>query len=91
MSEVEDFRREIEGIKSRNQRVEVDKAWEVSWTRRSLLAVFTYLAVSLYLSAIGVPNPWLNAVVPTVGFLLSTLTLPFFKKIWSGFKNPHDA
>ena len=43
---------------------------------------FTYLAVGFYLAAIGVPAPWLNAIVPAVGFMLSTLTLPFFKRMW---------
>lgn len=62
--------------------MEADKAWEGSWTRRGLLVLFTYLAVSLYLNAIEVPNPWLNAIVPAAGFMISTLTMPFFKKLW---------
>lgn len=69
-------------IEERNQRVEMDKAWEVSWTRRIIVAIFTYLALGLYLRAINVGRPWLNAIVPTIGFLLSTLTLPWFRKIW---------
>ncbi|MBU0636506.1 hypothetical protein KKE06_05770 [Candidatus Micrarchaeota archaeon] len=74
--------KEIRSIKARNERVEADKAWETSFVRRGLLFVFTYLAVSLYLNAVQIPDPWLNAIVPAVGFLLSTLTLPFFKKKW---------
>jgi hypothetical protein len=69
-------------IEERNARVEADKAWETSWTRRGLLVVFTYLAIGIYMWAIGVTAPWLNAIVPAVGFLLSTLTLPIFKKLW---------
>ncbi|MBU0586436.1 hypothetical protein KJ780_02915 [Candidatus Micrarchaeota archaeon] len=69
-------------IEQRNAKVESDKAWETSYTRRILIATFTYLAISLYFYAINLPNPWLNAIVPTLGFLLSTLTLHFFKKIW---------
>ena len=34
------------------------------------------------MNAIGVNNPWLNAIIPSLGFLLSTLSLPFFKNIW---------
>lgn len=83
---LEDLKKEIEEIKKRNERVELDKAWEISWTRRLIVALFTYLSVSLYLNAIQIPNPWQSAVVPTVGFLLSTLTLPFFKNLWSRFK-----
>lgn len=69
-------------IEERNTRVETDKAWETSWTRRGLLMLFTYLAIGIYLWAIGVNKPWLNAIVPAVGFMLSTLTLPIFKKVW---------
>ncbi len=72
----------IKRIEERNKRVETDKAWETSFTRRVLLLIFTYLAVGLYLDAIHIPNAWLNAIVPAVGFLLSTLTLPFFKGLW---------
>jgi hypothetical protein len=69
-------------IEARNARVESDKAWETSWVRRGLLVVFTYLAVGFYLQAIRVPDAWLNAIIPAVAFLLSTLTLPFFKEQW---------
>ena len=72
----------IKDIQKRNKSVELDKAWEISYTRRVLLAIFTYLAIALYLRAIHIQQPWLNAVVPAVGFMLSTLTLPFFKKLW---------
>lgn len=73
---------EILNIKERNKRVEADKAWETSKTRRFLIAVLTYFVMVLFLYVINVPRPWLNAVVPTLGFLLSTLTLSIFKKIW---------
>jgi len=74
--------KEIARINERNKRVEIDKAWETSYVRRILLTLFTYLAIGLYLNAIRIPDPWLNAVVPAVGFMLSTLTIPFFKKLW---------
>lgn len=77
--------KEIKGIKERNKKVETDKAWEISFTRRGLLASFTYLAISLYMNAILLPNPWLNAIIPSIAFLLSTLTLPTFKKIWEKY------
>jgi len=40
------------------------------------------LAIGFYLQAIKIDRPWLNAIVPSIGFLLSTLTLPFFKEVW---------
>ena len=73
---------EIEAIKRRNKRVEKDKAWETSYTRRVLITLFTYFAMAIYLAYIRIPDPWLNAVVPAVAFILSTLTLPWFKKLW---------
>ena len=76
----------VEKIETRNKKVESDKAWETSWLRRILLVLFTYLSIGFYLNAIQVSNPWLNAIVPAIGFLLSTLTLPFFKSLWVKFK-----
>lgn len=74
--------KEIKAIIERNKRVEKDKAWETSFTRRFIIAVMTYLLIVLFLWMIKVSEPWLNALVPTIAFMLSTLTLPFFKKIW---------
>lgn len=82
MATIEELEQEITKIKARNASVEVDKLWETSWTRRLLIAIFTYLAIGIYLFAIHIARPWLNAIVPTVGFMLSTLTLPYFKKFW---------
>jgi len=78
----EELEKRIKIIENRNQKVEIDKAWETSLTRKFLLIIFTFLSIGLYMNAIGVNNPWFNAVVPSLGFLLSTLSLPFFKKIW---------
>jgi len=77
-----ELEKRIKNIEQRNKKVESDKAWEVSYTRRSLLMLFTYLSIGFYLQAIKIPHPWLNAIVPAVAFMLSTLTLPLFKKLW---------
>ena len=87
MTSLTDLEKEIILIKNRNKKVEIDKAWETSWTRKFLLIIFTYLAIGFYLRAINIDKPWLNAIVPSFGFLLSTLTLPFFKKIWERYYN----
>jgi hypothetical protein len=83
MASPKELEERIENIEKRNARVEADKAWETSFFRRGLLVLFTYLAIGFYLQAINVPLPWLNAIVPAFAFMLSTLTLPFFKKAWS--------
>lgn len=72
----------ITKIEQRNKKVENDKAWETSLSRRLLLIGFTYLSISLYLNAIAIERPWLNAIVPAIGFFLSTLTLPALKSLW---------
>lgn len=74
--------KEIIEIKKRNKKVEADKAWETCLTRKILILLFTYLALGLYMNVIGVFRPWLNAIIPSVGFLLSTLTLPYIKNFW---------
>ena len=76
------MKKEIELIKERNKRVEADKAWETSKTRRLIIAFMTYIIVVIFLFAINAPMPWLTALVPTLGYTLSTLTLPLFKKLW---------
>ncbi len=78
----QEINNEIEKIKERNRRVEADKAWETSYIRRILVAFLTYLLVVLFLHIIDDRSPWLNALVPTAGFILSTLTLSLFKNIW---------
>ena len=77
--------KKIKGIEDRNKSVEKDKSWETSYSRRILLAVFTYVAIGFYLQAIEIQQPWLNAIVPSLAFMLSTLTLPIFKKLWLNY------
>jgi len=82
MASLQGLEAKVKGIEERNAKVEGDKAWEINYARRGLLTLFTYIAMGVYLQAIGVPDPWLNAVVPAVAFMLSTLTMPFFKRMW---------
>lgn len=74
---------EIGIIKERNDRVEADKAWETSCTRRMFIAAVTYCVALLWLNLIDETNIYLKAVVPTGGYILSTLSLPFIKKWWA--------
>lgn len=86
MASPSNFEQRLRKVEARNERVQGDKAWETSYARRLLLTLFTYLAVGAYLQAIGVQNAWLNAIVPALAFMLSTLTLPFFKQAWLDFR-----
>lgn len=82
---IEELEGRIEKIERRNQKVEIDKAWETSYLRKILLIMFTYISIGIYMNAIGVGNAWLNAIIPALGFFFSTLTLPFFKSIWQKY------
>lgn len=76
----------IAQIQARNKKVEADKAWETSFTRRILVAFLTYLVmVSTMYFVLSSPQPFLDAIIPTLGFVLSTLGLGFIKKIWLNY------
>ncbi len=79
MNEIQE---KIETIEERNKRVELDKAWETSFVRRGFIACVTYLIAMWFMWSIGVDDAYLNALVPTGGYLLSTLSLPFIKNLW---------
>ena len=78
-----DFEQEINKIKERNKRVEIDKDWETSWTRRICICVLTYFVVVLYSWVISqISNIWLSSIVPVIGFTISTLSLKLVRKVW---------
>lgn len=89
MTTLVELEKRVIAIETRNNRVERDKQWETSWIRRISLIIFTYIAIGLYLQIINVANPWLNAIVPAVGFFLSTLTLSVIKNHWMKEKQSH--
>jgi len=80
--ETKELEVEILKIKERNKKVELDKAWETSWTRTIVLTITTYILASLLLLVIKNQNPFINALIPTLGYFLSFQTLPFIKKWW---------
>jgi hypothetical protein len=73
---------EIQEIKERNRRVELDKAWETSLIRRLTIAGVTYIVAAIWMYGIGNEKPLLNALVPFGGYLFSTWSLPFLKEWW---------
>lgn len=78
-----DYETEIKNIKERNKKVELDKTWETSWTRKICIIILTYIVVILYsLSIKATNNVFLNSLVPVIGFTLSTLSLNAVRKIW---------
>ena len=79
---MKELEKRIIAIEERNKRVEGDKAWETSLLRKILIIVFTYIFAVLYLKIADTTNPWFGAVVPCVGFYLSTQSINIIKKIW---------
>ena len=78
-----DLEKEIEQIKQRNKKVELDKAWETSWTRRICIMILTYIVVIIYSYLIRRTNKIaLSSLVPVIGFTLSTLSLKLIRRIW---------
>ena len=70
-------------IEERNKRVEADKAWERSPIRIGLIILLTYLVALLYLWIADTTSPFLGALIPCIGFLLSTLSLKLVRKLWT--------
>ena len=79
------IKKEIEIIKQRNKRVEADKAWETSFSRKILIAIFTYMVIVIFFYFAGFPKPFTNSIVPALAFVVSTSTLPFFKRLWLNY------
>lgn len=81
--ELKDLEKMVEEIKERNARVELDKKWETSTTRKVCIAVLTYIIVICYTAITSkVSNIFLSSLVPVIGFTLSTLSLKAIRKIW---------
>ena len=78
---MEDLQKQIDEIKQRNARVEADKAWEKSWVRKIIIALLTYIVIIIFFYTAKLAHPRLNAIVPTIGFILSTLGFDAIKKI----------
>lgn len=79
---LDNLEQRVSAIEGRNRRVELDKAWEQSGVRKLIVALLTYAVVTVYLYAIRIPHPFLNAIVPSLGFYLSTLALNAAKVWW---------
>jgi hypothetical protein len=82
MKSIENLEKEINTIKERNKKVEADKAWETSASRKILIFILTYIVIVIFFVSAKLPKPLLNSLVPAIGFMISTLTIPVVKKWW---------
>ncbi|MBR4672241.1 MAG: hypothetical protein IKO78_03475 [Bacilli bacterium] len=78
-----ELEKRVKDIEDRNKRVELDKSWETSWTRRICIMLLTYIIVVIYQLLIReYDNILLTSLVPVIGFTLSTLSLKLVRKFW---------
>ncbi len=77
-----DIEQRLQSIEERNLRVEADKAWETSAVRIGSIMLVTYIIACGVLMVIGNSNPFRNALIPVVGYFLSTQSLSFLKQSW---------
>ena len=77
--QVSTLQREIDELNERNYVKDRGKEFESSWTRVGFLMCVTYGTLFAYMSVIRTAHPALDAIVPTVGFNISTWSLPFVK------------
>ena len=78
-----DLEKRVSEIEARNKRVELDKKWETSFTRRISICVLTYIVVLLFSYFVNKSNNiFLSSLVPVIGFTLSTLSVSLIRKIW---------
>lgn len=75
----------LSSIIERNHKVETEKAWERSRTRILSILGLTYMLMALTFRIIGVEDYFISAIIPTLGYLLSTQSVPIIKKQWLRF------
>ena len=82
MSSIEQLQSEIDLLKSRNEKVELEKKWETSWQRKIGIIITTYIVMVLIFSGLKNSAPFTSAIIPTLGYTLSTLSMSWIKNLW---------
>ena len=79
--ELKNLEKEIENIKKRNKKVELDKSWETSWTRKICIMILTYIVVIIYSYVIRkYDNILLSSLVPVIRIYIIYIILKIYKK-----------
>ena len=80
-NKMEDLKKEIENIKIRNKRVELDKKWETSYTRKICICILTYMIVVIYSNMINKSNNiFLSSLVPVIRIHVIYFIFKIYKK-----------
>ncbi len=80
-----DSEQRISALENRNRIVDAHKRWETSWFRRLCIATIAYIVAYAWMTSIGVEVAFLSACIPTGGYLLSTLSLTYARRVWSRY------
>ena len=73
--ELKELEKEIDNIKTRNKRVELDKKWETCWTRKICICILTYIVVIAYSYIVrNYSNILLSSLVPVIGLEYSVVS-----------------
>ena len=79
--ELKDLEKEIENIKLRNKKVELDKKWETSWARRICICILTYIVVIIYSYIVrNYDNIFLSSLVPVIRIYIIYFIIENYKK-----------
>ena len=79
---IEFLEKSIKKIEKRNKKVEADKSWETSTFRKVSVAIITYIFMIIVMYLLWMENVFINALIPTFGYILSTLWINILKKIY---------
>jgi hypothetical protein len=78
---VTDLESRVKAIEDRNLAVESDKKFEGSWQRKLGVILITYSTMVLVFTQLQLGgNPFVQSIIPTLGYTLSTLGLSWLKR-----------
>lgn len=77
-----DLEKRLSAIEARNKRVELDKAWETSLTRKIVIFGATFLVTYIFLRLIDENHPLGNAALASLGFVVSASSVSYQKNVW---------
>lgn len=81
ISKDETLKKEIENIKERNKRVELDKKWETCWTRKICICILTYIVVVAYSYIVrNYDNIFLSSLVPVIWIYIIYIIFKIYQK-----------
>ena len=79
--DLKDLEQEINDIKKRNKRVELDKKWETSGTRKICICILTYIVVVIYSYIVkNYDNIFLSSLVPVIRIYIINFIIKIYKE-----------